>query len=51
MGEDNKELFRRILEDFTTKFRFDLPDILETVPTPAPAVATAATAAAPATTP
>ncbi len=28
MGEDNKELFRRILEDFTTAFQFDLPDIL-----------------------
>jgi hypothetical protein len=48
MGEDNKELFRRILEDFTTKFQFDLPDILETAQTPTPA---AATAAAPATIP
>lgn len=28
MGEDNKDLFRRILEDFTTKFQFALPDIL-----------------------
>lgn len=28
MGEDNKELFRRILQDFTTKFQFDLPNIL-----------------------
>lgn len=41
MGEDNKELFRRILEDFTTKFQFDLPDILAAapvaaVPVPAP---------------
>lgn len=51
MGEDNKELFRRILEDFTTKFQFDLPDILETAPTPTPAAAPTATAAAPATTP
>lgn len=34
MGEDNKELFRRILEDFTTAFQFDLPDILGTT-TPA----------------
>jgi hypothetical protein len=33
MGEDNKELFRRILEDFTTKFQFDLPDILAAAPT------------------
>lgn len=49
MGEDNKELFRRILEDFTTKFQFDLPDILETAPTPA--AAPTATAAAPATIP
>lgn len=51
MGEDNKELFRRILEDFTTKFQFDLPDILETAPTPTPAAAPTATAAAPAMTP
>lgn len=51
MGEDNKELFRRILEDFTTKFQFDLPDILETTPTPTPAAAPAVTAAAPATIP
>ena len=36
MGEDNKDLFRRILEDFTTKFQFDLPDILEATPTPTP---------------
>jgi hypothetical protein len=33
MGEDNKALFRRILEDFTNKFQFDLPDILEAPPT------------------
>ncbi len=32
MGEDNKELFRRILSDFTTKFQFALPDILEAAP-------------------
>lgn len=42
MGEDNKELFRRILEDFITKFQFDLPDILAAAPAvaapvPAPA--------------
>lgn len=48
MGEDNKALFRRILRDFTTKFQFALPDILEATPTP---VATpTAIAAAPATT-
>lgn len=32
MGEDNKDLFRRIFEDFTTTFQFDLPDILAPVP-------------------
>lgn len=38
MGEDNKELFRRILEDFTTKFQFALPDLMHTPPvTAAPA--------------
>ena len=42
MGEDNKELFRRILGDFTTKFQFDPPDILAAAPVvaapiPAPA--------------
>lgn len=45
MGEDNKELFRRILVDFTSVFQFDLPDILG-APTPA-----APPAAGPATTP
>lgn len=47
MGEDNKELFRRMLEEFTAKFQFALPDILETPP----AVAPTTTAAAPAPTP
>lgn len=37
MGEDNKELFRRILTDFTNKFQFDLPEILSVVPTAASA--------------
>lgn len=42
MGEDNKDLFRRILKDFTTQFQFDLPDILAAAPVvaapvPAPA--------------
>lgn len=51
MGEDNKELFRRILNDFVTKFQFDLPDILE-APTTANRPAAAATpVAAIATTP
>lgn len=47
MGEDNKELFRRILKDFTAKFQFDLPDILGARPT----AASSATAAAPSMTP
>ncbi|MBB5467178.1 hypothetical protein HDG32_003298 [Paraburkholderia sp. CI2] len=46
MGEDNQELFRRILRDFTTRFQFALPDILEATTTAAPN----ATATAPATT-
>lgn len=45
MGEDNKELFRRILESFMSKFQFALPDILEATPTAAPNV----TAGVPAT--
>lgn len=32
MGEDNKDLFRRIFRDFTTQFQFDLPEILATAP-------------------
>jgi hypothetical protein len=32
MGDDNKDLFRRILRDFVTKFQFALPDIVETPP-------------------
>lgn len=32
MGDDNKGLFRRILEDFIIKFQFDLPDILAAAP-------------------
>lgn len=28
MGEDNKDLFRRLLRDFVTKFQFALPDIV-----------------------
>ena len=30
MGDDNKELFRRILTDFVTKFQFALPEMVET---------------------
>lgn len=44
MGEDNQELFRRILSDFTTKFQFALPEILEATPTAAPTATAAATA-------
>lgn len=44
MGEDNKELFRLILRDFTTKFQFVLPEILEPAPTAAPTITAAATA-------
>jgi hypothetical protein len=29
MGEDNKNLFRRILNDFVDRFQFDLPQILD----------------------
>lgn len=39
MGEDNKELFRRILRDFISTFKFVLPDVLGATP--------ATTAAAP----
>ena len=35
MGDDNKNLFRRILGDFVTKFQFMLPTILDATPTPA----------------
>lgn len=35
MVEDNKDLFREILNDFITRFQFDLPDILGTTPTQA----------------
>ena len=51
MGEDNKELFRRILNDFVTKFQFDLPEILEAPTTATLPAAAAAPAAAMATTP
>lgn len=40
MGEDNKELFRRILRDFITRFEFALPGALPAQPAaPAPAPA------------
>jgi hypothetical protein len=45
MGEDNKELFRRILTDFTAKFQFALPAIVEGPPVPGPVAAPAAGAA------
>lgn len=38
MGEDNKELFRRILREFVTRFEFHLPSAAPTQhPAPAPA--------------
>jgi hypothetical protein len=41
MGEDNKELFRRILREFITKFEFALPDVVPAQPAaPAPAPVT-----------
>ena len=42
MGEDNKELFRRILGEFIARFDFALPDVVPAVaPIPAPAPAPA----------
>jgi hypothetical protein len=32
MGEDNKELFRRIMADFISTFNFALPEIAEVAP-------------------
>ena len=37
MGDDNKDLFRRILRDFLVKYQFALPGILESAPAAAPA--------------
>ena len=38
MGEDNKELFRRILRDFIERFEFALPGVVAAQPAvPAPA--------------
>ena len=34
MGEDNQELFRRILRDFVTAFQFALPEVGEQPPSP-----------------
>jgi hypothetical protein len=34
MGEDNKELFRRILREFIAKFEFALPDVIPVAPAP-----------------
>ena len=50
MGEDNKDLFRRILSNFVTKFQFALPEIVEPTPAASPAAAPA-TAPAPAAPP
>lgn len=47
MGEDTKELFRRIMADFITTFKFTLPEILKVtpaaVPVPSPVPAMVAT--------
>lgn len=45
MGDDNKDLFRRILKDFISTFKFALPDLLDAKP----AVAAAAPIPAPTT--
>lgn len=45
MGEDNKELFRRILRDFVTKFEFALPEIVGSPQVPVTAAALTASAA------
>lgn len=37
MGDDNKDLFRRILLDFTTTFQFVLPEVTANPPAAAPA--------------
>lgn len=37
MGEDNKDLFRRILRDFVTTFQFALPEIEDLTPAGTPA--------------
>jgi hypothetical protein len=50
MGEDNKELFRRILRDFTSKFQFTLPEMAET-PLASPPAPVTAPPAAPASAP
>ncbi|RMO98876.1 hypothetical protein ALQ30_200534 [Pseudomonas syringae pv. persicae] len=47
MGEDNKNLFRRILSDFISTFKFALPDLLDAPqaavpPAPVPAPTTEA---------
>lgn len=42
MGEDNQALFRRLLNDFITKFQFDLPELFAAAPaaaSPVPAPA------------
>ncbi|MBX9757623.1 MAG: AAA family ATPase [Beijerinckiaceae bacterium] len=36
MGEDNKELFRRILREFIARFEFALPGVVAAQPVPAP---------------
>ena len=45
MGDDNKDLFRRILRDFVTAFQFALPEMAENPQTAAPAPVAARPAA------
>ena len=47
MGDDNKDLFRRILRDFVTTFQFALPDIVQTPTATAAPAAVASPALAP----
>lgn len=47
MGDDNKDLFRRILRDFLTTFQFALPDIVQTPPAAAAPAPTATPTLAP----
>ena len=45
MGEDNRELFRRILRDFVTRFEFALPEMTEPTSGLVPTIAQTAQAA------
>jgi hypothetical protein len=51
MGEDNKELFRRMLRDFVERFEFALPEVVEPAPAATPTTSVAAPAPAATTAP